>query len=228
MATLVSPAIEDLILDVRTMLKQPSAQNSFWSDEELISYLNEAVRRYFVEVLHQGEGQFTTTADLDTVADTELVALPSDFFKIKNVWRKVSNGYQILNYRNSLSDSYSTQGSTGGDTYLPNYYLRGNSLVLRPTPNFSEIGALKIEYVQFPATMITGGDTLTSQVSPIFKDIIVTYAVYKAKLSESLVTGTNTYAPIYSNLNDLFSAFKEVIAGLSMNPTYIIPFNPEE
>lgn len=228
MATLTSPDITDLIVDVRNMLNQPDARNSFWTDEELTAYLNEAIRRYFVEVVHQGEGQFTTTATLDITANVETIALPSDFFKIKNVWRVVTNGYSILHYRNSLDESYSTQGEGGGDTYRPNYYLRGNNLVLRPMPNFTQSAGLLIEYVQFPSTMITGGDALTAQVSPIFKDLIIMYACYKAKLKESGTTGGGTWQPFYQNLNDLFTAFKEVIQGMSMGSTFVQLFNPED
>ncbi len=147
---------------------------------------------------------------------------------MKGLYRKVANGYELLPYRNNISEGYSTAGATGGDAYLPYYYLRGNSLVLRPGPGFSETGGLRLEFIEFPETMITGGDSMTSQVSPIFKDLIEMYAVYKAKLTESLVTGVNTYAPALQNLNDLFTAFKEAIPQRSEGVTGVIPFNPEE
>lgn len=227
MATLTSPTIEELITESRYMLNQPDAANSFWSDEEITSYLNEAARRYFVEVISTMEGQFTTTTDLDIVNGTETVALPADCFKIKNLYRPVTSGFQVLNYRNSINESYSTTGESGGETYIPQYFLRGNSIVLRPLPNFAQTSGLRLEYVQFPTTMVNGGDSLTAQISPVFRDLIVMYAVYKAKLKESLVSGTNTYAPALQNLNDLFTLFKEAVVKRSSNPTYIQAFNPE-
>lgn len=225
MATLSAPTIEELIQDVRNMLNQPSSTNSYWSDEELATYLNEAVRRYFSEVVLNSEGQFTEIADLDITADTETIALPDDFFEMKAVFRAVNGGYEPLAYRNNVSEGYSTDGGTA-DTFY--YYFRGNKLVLRPVPTFSETAALRIEYIQFPETMISGGDSMTSQVSPIFKDLIEMYAVYKAKLKESLGTNVNTYAPALQNLNDLFSAFKDIIAQRSASPTAVRPFNPED
>jgi hypothetical protein len=228
MATLSAPTIEDLITDVRTMLRQPNPANSSWSDEELASFLNEGVRRYFAEVVLQSEGQFTTATNLNIVSGTETVALPDDCFEVKALYRSVSGGYELLPYRNNLTEGYSTTGGTGGDTYLPYYYLRGHNLVLRPSPGFSQTSGLRLEYIQFPETMITGGDSMTSQVSPVFKDLIIMYAVYKAKLQESLVSGVNTYGPARDNLNDLFTAFKEAIPQRSHGVTAVKPFNPEE
>jgi hypothetical protein len=228
MAVLSAPTIEELIQDVRNMLSQPSATNSNWSDEELAVYLNEAIRRYFAEVVQHAEGQFTTVDDLNITADSETIALPADFFSVRRVWKKVNQGYEILHYRNALNEGYSTAGGSNSSVYLPSYYLRGNSLVLHPVPNFSETDGIRVEYVQFPETLVTGGDSMTAQVSPVFKDLIEMYAVYKAKLKESLTNGTNTYAPARENLNDLFTAFKEALPKRSSNPTAVQPFNPEE
>lgn len=228
MATLTSPAIEDMITNVRSMLNQPSANNSFWTDEELTAYLNEGVRRCFMEISQDGEGQFTTTTTLNTVADTETIALPTDCFEVKHVWRTVNSGYAHLSYRNNLTEGTSNVDGAGGDAYLPDYSFRGNNLVLNPRPGTTETGALKIEYVQFPSVMLTGGDTLTAQLSPVFKDVVEAYAIYKAKLKESYTNGVNTAALPQQTLNDLFTAMKESVTGRSHAPTAIIPFNPED
>jgi len=228
MALLSTPTADDLLVNIRNMLNQPNATNSFWTDEELLSYVNEAIRRYYVEVVQHAEGQFNVVTDLDITADTETVALPSDFFELRALYRKTSQGYDMLFYRNNLTEGYATTTASGGDLYNPYYYFRGNSLVLRPIPGFTQADGLRLEYVQFPETIVTGGDSLTSQVSPIFKDLIETYAVYKAKQKESLVSGVNTGALAKDNLNDLFASFKEVIEGRSYSPTAIKPFNPEE
>lgn len=229
MATLSAPTIDDLIQDVRTMLGQPNSTNSTWTDEELTTYLNQGVRRYFTEVVQNMEGAFTTTTTLDCVSGVETIALPADFFKIKNLYVKVTQGYAILNYRNSLNRSYTTTGDTSAENFRPDYFLRGTDLVFHPVPNFTSTGgAYLLEYVQFPETMISGGDSLTTQVSPVFKDLIEMYAVYKAKLRESMTSGTDTASGALSNLNDLFTSFKEIVTSVSANPTYVQPWNPED
>ena len=228
MATLASPTSDELLQNVRNMLNQPSSTNSFWSDEELLEYMNEGVRRFFQQIVTADEGQFVTTADLDLVAGTETVALPSDCFKVCTVYRLVSDGYVALPYRQSFNTGFSSTNSASGDMYQPVYYLRGNSLVLRPLPAANETAGLRVEYVQFPDTMITGGDSMTAQLSPIFKDLVQSYAVWKAKIKESLVNGANTAELAKDNLNDLVSMFNEVLAKRSQYPTYIQAWNPEE
>lgn len=231
MATLSSPTIDELLVDVRYMLGQPDSNNSTWSDEELAQYLNEGVRRYFVEVVTRMESAFVTTTTLNCTQATETISLPSDFFKVKNLFIKINDGYAILNYRNNLTHGFSTSGDTAGEWYRPSYQLRSSSLVLHPIPNYtsnSGSGSFLLEYVAFPNTLITGGDSLTANVSPVFKDLVETYAAYKAKLRESAVSGVDTYSGLLQNLNDLFTSFKEAITQMSANPTYVQAFNPED
>ncbi len=228
MATLVSPSLGKLISNVRNMLNQPNPANSFWTDAELTEYLNEAVRVYFAEMTKNNEGLFTTTSDLNIVADAETIALPSDCFVVKALYKKrAPNYYDMLDYRNNLTDGYSTQGGTSPSSYYPTYYFRGNNIVLHPVPNFSETAGLKLEYLQFPDMLRDAGDTLTAQVSPIFKQLIESYAVWMAKHKESLVSGTDLTSIPERRLSSLYTQFKETIAQRSKNPTFIKPFNPE-
>jgi hypothetical protein len=209
------------------MLNQQDPNNSFWKDAELINHLNEGVRLYFLEAQAVDEGQFTTQVDLDIVVDTDTVPLPADFFKVRALYKHVNDGFVLLPYRNNLTDGYVDQGGNSLNNYLPYYYFRGNSLIIRPTPNFGEIAGLRLEYIQFPDTMIWGGDAMTSQVSPIFKQLIIAYAVYKAKLKESLMNGVTVHAIAEEYVATLYKSFKDAIAIRSKGPTYVVPFNPE-
>lgn len=226
MGTLQSPTLGKLISSVRRMLNQPNASNSFWSDEELMDYLNEGIRVYFAEVVQGNEGQFSTTVDLNLVSGTETVALPSDFFEIRTLHRKTGSSYQIMTYNPDVTASYDTATSSVGDSYVPAYYFQENNIVLRPIPGASETAGLRLDYIKFPSTMVTGGDQMTANVSPVFKQVIEMYAVYKAKLRESLVNGTDTVSMAKSNLNELYKQFQECIVNRSKYPQYTIPFNP--
>lgn len=233
MATLTSPTLQNLLTEVRTMLRQRNAANSTWQDDELTAYLNEGINQYFLECVSVNEGYFTTQTgtianpDIDLVAGVEYIALPVDCFEIKNVWKAVSDGWVSLNYKNNLNESYFTTTGTTFDSYFPSYTFQGNKLVFRPTPNANEPAAIRLEYLQLPDTLIYGGDSLTNQVSPVFKQLIIMYAVYKAKLSESLTNGVDMSALPKENLSQLYQLFKDTIAKRSKNPTYVQPFNPE-
>lgn len=227
MATLSSPSLVKLIQNVRNFLNQPNASNSFWTDLELTEYLNEAVRIYFTELTFNQEGYFTVKTNLDITNAVETVALPTDCFVVKALRKKVNQGFEILPYQNDLLSGYATVGGTAPEAYLPYYCFRGNSLVLRPTPNFSETAGLELEYMQFPDQLTAATDTLTNQVSPIFKQLIEMYAVWKAKVKESLVNGVDVSSIAQNQLNMLYTNFKEAIWYRSKHPTYVTPYNPE-
>lgn len=229
MGLLVAPTLQQLIANVRSFLGERDENNSRWTDADLTSYLNEGVRRYFGEVVQDSEGLFTVQTDLNITSGIDTVAMPDDFFKIVRLYRNLAGDYIIMNYNNSFNQSYTTNGSIGPTGFVPSYYMRGNSIVLRMPPNFSETAGLRLEYIQFPDTMINGGDAMSLQVSPIFKQLIEVYAVYKAKLAESIRgANVNTYGPAAEHLGEIYQQFKDAIRERSQALTYVQAFNPEE
>lgn len=227
MATLTSPTLERLIKEIRIFLNEQSSDNSFWSDEELTLYINDGVRLYFQEITDRAEGQFDATpASLNLVQGVDTVALPSDCFYVKALYRVESGRNKMLNYSNNLTEDYDTQGMGSGGSYEPSYYFRGNNIVLRPVPPASETGGLLLEYTSFPETMISGNDQLTSNISPVFKELVVMYAVYKAKVKESLVNGRNTAAMATEHLAQVYKKFRESVSSRSKYPVYTRPFIP--
>ncbi len=229
MALLVSPDANDLLTAVRSLLNQPSEVNSFWTDDELLAYMNAGIKRYFTLITQFGQGQFTTTANLNIVGNQETVPLPADFFMAKSLSKMASDGQTFipLDYVNNLTEVWITNAS-GGDGFCPSWYIRGSNIVLRPVSNSSETGTLLLEYVQFPSILLTGGDTLNADVSPVFRELIEMFAVYKAKLKESLVTGVNTYSGAEEHVGALATELKDIMAKRSLGPTYTVQFAPEE
>lgn len=233
MSVLTSPTLGRLISNVRNLLGQPNSSNSTWTDQELTEYLNEGVRLYFAEVVKNFEGYFTVTTDpssnLSYVADTDTVALPTDCYQVKAVYIKRQQGWSILEYLNDLTHGYATNvGSGSPNTYQPYYFFQGNNIVLRPVPNQSYANSLKVDYIQLPDQMVNGGDSLTNQVSPIFKQLIEMYAVYKAKLKQSMVSGTDLTALPKENLAEIYGNFKNAITPRSAYPLFTEPFSPED
>lgn len=232
MAVLTSPTLGKLIFNVRNMLGQPNPINSTWTDAEIAEYVNEGVRMYFAEVMKNQEGYFLTTTDplsnLSYVANIETVALPADCFEVKAAYIQRSNGWEILQYRNNVTTGFLTNvGAGGANTYSPAYSFRGNSLVLHPTPNANGAGQIRLDYVQFPDQMINGGDAMTNQVSPVFKQLIEKYAIVQAKKKESLVNGTDLMSMANADLGAAYVLFKDTINKRSAYPEYVEPFNPE-
>lgn len=178
------------------------------------------------------EGYFTVSTDpasnLSYTANNELVALPQDCFQVKAVYIQRSNGWEILEYRNDITNGFLTNtGSGGTNSYSPMYYFQKNNLVLHPTPNMAGLNQLRVDYIQFPDNLVNGGDVLTSEVSPLFKELLEMYAVMKAKTKQSLVTGTDLTALANQQLAELYRTFKNTIDKRSAYPEFVVPFNPE-
>lgn len=227
---LTSPTLSKLITNVRNFLGQPNPANSFWTDLELTEYINEGVRMYFAEVVKNGDGYFAavTPALLDAVSGTETVALPTDFFEARALYIQRNSGWEILEHRNDITSSFYTTGvANGSNTYCPYYYFRANYIVLRPTPQFSQTGVLRLEYLAFPDQMINGGDTMTNQVSPVFKQLIEAYAVWKAKLKQSMVNGVDMVSIPSMQLKTIEGLFRDTIKRRSEYPEFTVPFGPE-
>jgi hypothetical protein len=241
MSTLTSPTLGTLITSVRDMLGQPTATNSNWTDQELTRYINEAVRIYFAEVVIHFEGYFTVSTDpnagglgnygngnLSYTGGNELVPLPADCFQVRAVYIKRNQGWSMLPYINDLTHGYWTSSGNGDpNVYQPYYCFQGNNLALKPMPNISALNALKVDYIQMPDQLLNGGDLMTSQVSPVFKQLIEMYAVYKAKLKQSMVNGTDLTALAKDNLKEIYGNFRNTITPRSAHPVYTDAFNPE-
>lgn len=226
MALLQQPTLARLLKETRIFLGQLKEDNSFWKDDELTLYINDGLRHYFTVIAEGGDGQFDTSTTLALVANQETVPLPTDCYEVRALYIVQTDRNAILRYDNNITDSYTTLNNSGGNNYQPTYYFRGEDLVLRPMPNFSNPAALVLEYTKFPETLITGGDVLTKGISPIFKELVVKYAVYQAKLRESSVRGGDTYLPVQKHLSDLFQNFKNIANARTKYPQFIKPFNP--
>lgn len=227
MATLSSPTQERLIREVRTILKQPRAENSRWGDMELGQYLNDAISQYFLVINDVAEGQFDKKTTLSIVSGTETVALPSDFFSCKALYKVQPTQDVLLRYDNQILDSRrNITDSSSSTSYEPTYYFRATNLVLNPIPGFSETGGLSIEYTAFPDTILFGTDSMTAGIAPVFKELVVMYAVFKAKMADDLHSGTQSAGPAQKHLGDLYTNFKSQVADRSKYPIFVKPFNP--
>ena len=224
---LASPTLGKLLTNVRNMLNSPSSTNSFWSDAEIIEYINEAIRLHYQECALNNEGLYTVSTMLDITANSESVTLPTDFFEGRALYKQVTNGYMILPYQNSINENYITTGGTSQEAYIPSYFFQGNSIILRPVPNFSQSQGLKLDYIQFPDQLFNANDSLSAQISPVFKQLIERYAIYQAKLKESMVNGGNMHLIAKDSLDNIYQLFKEVVKNRSKYQQYVQPWNPE-
>jgi|SRR6185437_3942446 len=221
---LIAPTLQSLIEAERDMLNQPDPNNSFWSDTELTRYNNEAIRILMAELSSVNEGQGATVTSLNIVSGADTIALPSDFFVCLGLFKVLPTQNIRLPYINDLTKSYYTSAGTNSETYVPYYFFRGNNIVLRPPPTFNETGGLLLEYIQLPAALTDGADQVTNQICVLFFQCIEKYAIYQAKLKESLCNGVSVHENALANFADLFKQFRELSSKRSRFPTYVVPW----
>lgn len=227
MATLVTPTLEKLIQDARVMLNQPRAENSRYTPAAMTTWANNAIRQIFGIVNKQAEGQFDKTTTLNIVLNTETVALPTDCFSIRALYKVQGTVNRRLEYKPDVILDYDNNSqNSGSTTYEPYYYLRGNNLVLRPIPGFSETGGLILEYTAYPQILVSSADTLDAGVSPLFEELITSYVIYKAKMQDDLAGGGSSRVPAQEHMADLYRNFKDQLSERSKAPLYISPFEP--
>jgi hypothetical protein len=228
MSQVIAPKLERIIKNVRMMLNQPKAENSRFSDAELTQWANDAIQQIFLTINEAGEGQFDAITSLNVTNAVETVALPSDCFAVKAVWWTQSNIKRRLEYRqNTLMDYDMTNTNSGQTTYEPYYYFRGNSLVLRPIPGFTSTDSpLTVEYTAYPQVLVYGGDTMDSGISPLFRELIESYVIAKAKFRDDLSGMGQGYELANSRMVDLFHQFRHQVIERSKAPQYITPFEP--
>lgn len=230
MAQVVTPKLELIIRNVRALLNQPKAENSRFSDADLIQWSNDAVQQIFLTVNEAGEGQFDTITSpgLNVTSGTEVVTLPTDCFAVKAAYWVQGTVKRRLEYRNSvLADVDSSNTNSGQTTYEPYYFFRGNSIVLRPAPGFTSTdGPLILEYTKYPTVLVYGADTMDTGISPLFRELIESYVVAKAKFRDDLSGNGSGYKLANTRMVDLFHQFKHQLMERSKAPMFTTPFEP--
>lgn len=175
---------------LRTRVREKVDEDTaaFWSDTVINNALNEAYRYYWAFIIELHEGYFAALSNIsfDGNADGEY-PLPSDFFRVKNIFRLLSNEKIPLRYQEQFSSSFSK--TLGNSTYnLPTYRFRGNKIKFEPAPDFSETNAVELEYIK-TLTDLSSTQSVDSEFPALAEDCVVARAVVKLKAIEEMVGG---------------------------------------
>lgn len=142
----------------------------FLTNQNIDNWANMALKKYSLMLMKASQGYFEETSLLNIVADTETIALPSNFANEPSLLgmvlvEKIVSGERIpLAFKRRQTQANSTNGANTGENYLPTYTFRGNNLVLEPTPVSSETAGIRILFKGLPpaircATATAGGNT---------------------------------------------------------------------
>jgi hypothetical protein len=142
-----------LIEQVRNRGMIPNGARTF-SDQNVVDLANEALQSYIApKLIKINEGYFIKHEDFSVSSGTDTFSLPTQAFtgRVKDVQRLVGETYLSLN-RNE-EERRGWDAPTGDPT---SFLLRGNTIVLCPTPTSDE--TIRVFYYRRPNELILEAD----------------------------------------------------------------------
>lgn len=173
------------LIDVRSLIDEPIAQ--FWTDAELIGWINEAcaVTQREVECFQKGPVQIATTIAVQTYL------MPSDVLRVHRV-EFVPNNNTSYTYSLGFRGYNEMDAAWGNLKTLPSAYPElytlwnnpantgvsgaGLNLLLYPVPSVA--GQLNLYYLRVTVPTVSGADWV--DVLPGWEETTYNYAAYRA------------------------------------------------
>jgi hypothetical protein len=167
-----------MLAEIRQLLRETTAADSFWTDAELLAYWNQAMDLRVMDLAEAHEGWVTDIVDADTVQGQTEYTLPEGTGRVKRLLWVTGQGNQTVYtpmIRDERWNSSLVQDSTAfGTGSIPAYRLVGELILLEPAPATSRTNGIRIEVESAPARFTTGTDELAQR----FPDIMETLLIY--------------------------------------------------
>lgn len=194
-AALSSPyvTVKNVIWRIRRNLREFDPE--YFSDEQLLSWVNEAHQELYNEVCLLYENYFKKTTTLDLVKDVAEYALPNDFKRVVFV-EKLKDLDTTLTVPIKLRRVPFQQLNQSYRTYYPfltliGYYIHGTTIGFVPTPKTNSTQAVRVHYIPTPNLL-----TLDSnhQLPAEYSRVLVLLATYLAISAEDQALGQQFYS----------------------------------
>ncbi|MBP7209567.1 MAG: hypothetical protein KBA02_00060 [Paludibacteraceae bacterium] len=193
---------------VRSYLDEASA--SYWTDNELNNWIEQAYNYYYMWVIQTFDGYFAKDILMNIVAGQAKYALPSDFFKIRLLERVYPTQTIPLKFFDRIETPNIISGANYGLYNVPTYRFEGQNIVLEPTPDASFTNALRLEYYPQPTTLSAESSTLDDGYLPLWEEPLVLRAVISAKQkSETVTSGGEDIDPLWKQVYEFEQNIKE-------------------
>ncbi len=159
---------------VRRWVHEPTASESFFSDNLINNLINGSYRRRVAQLLMSAEGSFTQIAQRDLVTDQSTYAWPTGLIRLRRLDYVTEDGTQIpLERRERHTSALDPDGTTNTENPFHSFRPIENGFVLEPTPKVTITNGLRIEYQATPTELEADGDTIHVDFPDIFVELIV-------------------------------------------------------
>lgn len=165
--------------EVRRLLRETTAADSFWSDTDLLDYFNTAQDLRFMDLADSDEGWFTEPWVTNIVANQKEYTIPEGTDRVKRVVLIFTEGGRTLEIpltRNERwSDPMVTQSgvATGAIGAMPTYRIVGEEVWLEPPPTEARTNGLRIELEAAPARISADGDKIDLKWPSIAETLLI-------------------------------------------------------
>jgi len=164
-----------LTTQVRMLIDEKDSSNSHFTDSEIYSFLNQAIRYLGVDVEWPLQ-----TAEATSVADQPVYTLPDDFVSLSDVYFDGTD-LTVLD-RSDLSVLSSTWQNAPSGTPRYAYKSDNAKFGLYPKPNSTESGKIiQIQYIKVPPDL--SDDVSTPDIHSAFNDCLPFYAAFMCEKS---------------------------------------------
>lgn len=193
----------DLKSLLSTLLEDTDTSGLYSTDERERAINNAYMELYNLGInLSDGMGEAATTTSLSVVADTATIALPSNYYRMIDLYYTQTDGsLETLRYRIIRpTDKHKYIRLIARESKQLTVYFRGSNLVLVPTPSWS--GTLTMEYYPEPTDLSGSSD------EPLFPKShreLIAYGAYKRLKEKEGMEPSQVAIGIY---NDLRAAFE--------------------
>lgn len=166
--------------EIRTLLRETTSADSFWTDADLLVWANQTLDLRAMELMEAHEGYCTQAFEDDTVANQREYALPEGTTRVRRVCLVYSDGEEIELSRNDrIGQDYYPSNNSGTGRYgvRPTYRLVDNLLYIEPPDPESRTDGLRIEIECLPSRL-TADDSKLSLAYPDTMETLLTYDVW--------------------------------------------------
>ncbi|RMG70787.1 MAG: hypothetical protein D6710_06835 [Nitrospirae bacterium] len=152
-------SVSSLVARVRRNIREFDPE--YFTDEELLGFINEAHQKVYDELCMFYDGWFKQSTTISLVAGQIEYDLPTDFKRLLKVILQKSGG-TLLNRPIKLRYIPYQQYEDFNQVYTTldtlSYYLAGTKIGVLPKPKTAVTDALKIEYIPVPSDLTLSGN----------------------------------------------------------------------
>lgn len=191
-----------MLADIRELLQETVAADSFWSDPLLLLLANQGMDERSLELAEMHEGWLTARVSIDTVADQVAYIIPEGTGRIKRALRVFTRSGKDLEVPMVRRERWTenTVGSpstpAGGFDHVPTYRMLANEIWLEPPPRQNDTGGIVLETEDVADRLVNGSDKLDLRYPAEYETLFIYDTAYLAWMVEQSQNATEMPFPL--------------------------------